>query len=171
MKNKGFIFVTVGTTKFDKLIEAFNCIELQQTIVKFGYYKIVFQIGRGTVIPISRSKLVYEYFTYKNNLKSDLNTADLVVSHAGAGTCLEVCTSSIRMLVVVNDMLMDNHQSELAEKLSNLGHCIYSNVSNLKSTFECNPSILCAGIKFSDVFTKLETDYYRNIAEDIDSLF
>ena len=45
--------------------------------------------------------------------------ADLVISHCGAGILLECLRSDhATCLAVVNDSLMGNHQSELADKLS-----------------------------------------------------
>jgi UDP-N-acetylglucosamine transferase subunit ALG13 len=43
--------------------------------------------------------------------------ADLVISHAGAGSVLEALHAHKSLLVVVNDSLMDNHQTELAHKM------------------------------------------------------
>ena len=48
----------------------------------------------------------------------DVSDADLVISHAGAGTCIEVLQAGKTLAVIVNDSLMDNHQVELAEKLA-----------------------------------------------------
>ena len=41
-----------------------------------------------------------------------------MISHAGAGTCIEVLQAGKTLAVIVNDSLMDNHQVELAEKLA-----------------------------------------------------
>ena len=41
-----------------------------------------------------------------------------MISHAGAGTCIEVLQTGKTLAVIVNDSLMDNHQVELAEKLA-----------------------------------------------------
>lgn len=50
-----------------------------------------------------------------------MEEADLVVSHAGAGTCLEVCDLGRPLIAVVNSSLMDNHQGELAAALDERG--------------------------------------------------
>ena len=52
------------------------------------------------------------------DLLQDITDADLVISHAGAGTCIEVLQAGKTLAVIVNDSLMDNHQVELAEKLA-----------------------------------------------------
>ncbi len=49
--------------------------------------------------------------------------ADLVISHCGAGILLECLRSDHAICIaVVNDSLMGNHQSELADKLSDEGY-------------------------------------------------
>ena len=52
------------------------------------------------------------------SVHQDISDADLVISHAGAGTCIEVLQTGKTLAVIVNDTLMDNHQVELAEKLA-----------------------------------------------------
>lgn len=50
-------------------------------------------------------------------------SADLVISHCGAGILLECLRSDhATCIAVVNDSLMGNHQSELADKLSDEGY-------------------------------------------------
>lgn len=66
----------------------------------------------------------------KTNVQ-DISSADLVISHAGAGTCIEVLQAGKPLLVIVNDDLMDNHQVELAQRLSEEQYLIYGSVSTL----------------------------------------
>lgn len=69
--------------------------------------------------------LSVDYYNFKPSLQEDILGAALVISHAGAGTCLETLDAKQPLIVVVNETLMNNHQTELAGKLANDGHCAY----------------------------------------------
>ncbi|CAD5121344.1 DgyrCDS9867 [Dimorphilus gyrociliatus] len=125
-------FVTVGTTSFNDLIREVCSDQCLKALKKRGFKKLLLQIGRGTFIPDTTSKILdVEYYKYKNKIIEDINKADLVISHAGAGTSLEVLTAKKHLLVVVNDNLMNNHQLELADQLQKEGFCYYTNCQNL----------------------------------------
>lgn len=57
-----------------------------------------------------------------------------IISHAGAGTCIDVLTRKKPLIVVVNDTLMNNHQTELAEQLSSDNYLFHTTVRNLPNT-------------------------------------
>ncbi|XP_063169430.1 UDP-N-acetylglucosamine transferase subunit ALG13 homolog [Candoia aspera] len=120
-------FVTVGTTSFDELITAVTAPEATQALQDLGYNKLVLQVGRGKECPDSFSTATFtlEVFRFKNSLSEDVERAELVISHAGAGSCLEVLEAGKPLLVVINDKLMDNHQLELARQLHKDGHLFY----------------------------------------------
>ncbi|XP_067404344.1 UDP-N-acetylglucosamine transferase subunit ALG13-like isoform X2 [Emydura macquarii macquarii] len=120
-------FVTVGTTSFEELIAAVTAPESLQVFRSLGYSKLALQIGRGAVAPepFSTEAFTLEVFRFKDSLAEDLQKADLVISHAGAGTCLETLEKGKPLLVVVNEKLMNNHQLELATQLYRDGHLFY----------------------------------------------
>lgn len=51
MVGNGSVFVTVGTTSFDALIEAVDSKGVQDAILGKGYTSLVVQIGRGKRSP------------------------------------------------------------------------------------------------------------------------
>lgn len=77
-----------------------------------------------------------ECFPLKPSISEEVNRADLVISHAGAGSCLGVLSAHKPLIVVINEDLMDNHQEELADKLADEGYLIKSNCASLSSVLE-----------------------------------
>ena len=57
-------------------------------------------------------------YNFKDSLESDMRKADLVISHCGAGTTLEILRMHKKAVGVINDKLMDNHQVELADAMA-----------------------------------------------------
>ncbi|NXL03548.1 ALG13 transferase, partial [Mesembrinibis cayennensis] len=75
-------------------------------------------------------------FRFKDSLAEDLGRADLVISHAGAGSCLETLEIGKPLIVVINEKLMHNHQLELAKRLHRDGHVLRCNCSTLVETLQ-----------------------------------
>ncbi|XP_049684095.1 putative bifunctional UDP-N-acetylglucosamine transferase and deubiquitinase ALG13 [Accipiter gentilis] len=132
------VFVTVGTTSFDDLIATVCSPPALQVLQSRGYQKLVLQVGRGELKPALRGSpaLAVEAFRFKDSLAEDLRRADLVISHAGAGSCLETLEEGKPLIVVTNEKLMNNHQLELAKQLHRDGHVLYCNCSTLVETLQ-----------------------------------
>ncbi|XP_064374009.1 putative bifunctional UDP-N-acetylglucosamine transferase and deubiquitinase ALG13 [Dromaius novaehollandiae] len=132
------VFVTVGTTSFEELIAAASSPAAVRVLQSRGYRKLVLQIGRGAQepAPLSTPAFVLEAFRFKDSLAEDLRRADLVISHAGAGSCLETLEEGKPLIVVINEKLMNNHQLELAKQLHRDGHVLYCNCSTLVETLQ-----------------------------------
>ncbi|PIK46742.1 hypothetical protein BSL78_16406 [Apostichopus japonicus] len=132
------VFVTVGTTSFDTLVEVVSSESLCDKLQELGYTTVTIQIGRGKFEPnpINRSNFELSYFRYKDSISQDINSADLVISHAGAGSVLETMEAKKPMIVVINELLMGNHQIELAFQLYKDGHLLYSTPSNLADVLD-----------------------------------
>lgn len=120
-------FVTVGTTSFDRLIEELNKPEVRQALVdSLGVTELCLQIGRGALhpLPAQPGQLAVTWYDFKPTLMEDMQSADVIISHAGAGSIVESLRLNKRLIVVVNDLLMDNHQLELASALEQKGHLV-----------------------------------------------
>jgi len=131
------VFVTVGSTCFEPLMQTLDTAPVQRALLQqLGCRQLVVQYGRGHTCPRPRlagaTQLQLEVFRYRDSLAADMAAADLVISHAGAGSCIEALEAGVRLLVVVNDSLMHNHQSELAERLAADSHCDITNVAELE---------------------------------------
>ncbi|CAF0739781.1 unnamed protein product [Didymodactylos carnosus] len=102
---------------------------------------LLLQVGDSDLIdfPLNGSILndVYiEYYKFKDSLDSDIDKADLIVSHAGAGSILQCLEAKKRLLVVVNETLMNNHQLEIAEEMEKQGYLFYCTCSTLQTTLK-----------------------------------
>ena len=161
------VFVTVGTTSFDALIRALDNHSVVDVLRDKGYSSLTLQIGRGTYAPrniippgASRAVLggapgtsgefVVECFDFRPSLDQAMRDADLVVSHAGAGSVFEALGLRRPLLVVVNETLMGNHQVELAEELAGRGHlrwCVPEDVGGALRDFQTDgeaiPTVRC----------------------------
>ncbi|CAL1372745.1 unnamed protein product [Linum trigynum] len=124
------VFVTVGTTLFDALVKAVDTEQVKHELLRRGYTHLLIQIGRGSYsysyIPHKcegeGGSLVVDYFTFSSSIAEHLRSASLVISHAGSGSIFETLRLGKPLIVVVNEDLMDNHQSELAEELAERKH-------------------------------------------------
>lgn len=164
------MFVTVGSTKFDQLIEKLLSDESMNQIIEFGYAKLIMQVG-GSSYDQERLSQLKEYcsndlqieiYDYKPSISEDIEKADLVIGHAGAGTCLEVLRNHKRLLIVVNDTLMDNHQSELAHQLSDDHFVIQTTVDN----FNQDLALICDSDTKLNKFPPKQSDKFEEIFDE-----
>ncbi|XP_053604974.1 UDP-N-acetylglucosamine transferase subunit ALG13 homolog [Plodia interpunctella] len=163
--NYQHIFITVGTTRFDLLVETIfkpSCIE---AVKKLGCKTITFQIGNSDFEPgdYVENGVKLQVYRFKDSLQEDIIRSDLVISHAGAGSCLEALEARKPLLVVVNEDLMDNHQLELAEQLQVDGHLYYCTCDTFESTLDMVDFNLLTPFPKPDpsVFVKYLDDVFR----------
>lgn len=153
------VFVTVGTTKFPKLIDTITTKDVLETLIALNYNFVQIQTGKDfssvhidpeltlkteiskdneTTILTFEDKITLKYDQYFENFEKQIENCDLVISHAGAGTCLEVLYKKKPLIVVINEDLMDNHQIELADELEKNGYLYYCTCNSLKHTLQKN---------------------------------
>ena len=127
------IFVSVGSTHFDALISKIDSKDFIELAKSMGYGTIIAQVGcyEGEI------KHLENYFSYASpeEFKNYLENSDLIIGHGGAGTILEVLQLGKPIVVVVNEDLMENHQTELAYECSKKGLLQVSTVSNFFEAF------------------------------------
>ena len=118
------VFVTVGTTKFPELIEQVSSRNFIAHLEQIGATELLIQHGSSSCSLSESSKIRATCFDYSSSIAEHIANADLVISHAGSGTILERLHTGNgrRLVVVVNENLMDNHQIELCTKLHQLEH-------------------------------------------------
>ncbi|OMP02372.1 hypothetical protein CCACVL1_02823 [Corchorus capsularis] len=138
LKPKRVVFVTVGTTCFDKLVQMVDTQEVKDELLRRGYTHLLIQMGRGSFFPTKSAgddgSLAVDYFTFSSSIADHLRAASLVISHAGSGSIFETLKLGKPLIVVVNEDLMDNHQSELAEELAERKHLYCARPQTLHQT-------------------------------------
>ncbi len=121
------IFLTVGTTNFDKLVRF--CDNNFPTCS----YKFVFQIGNGKYLPSN-----HHYFRFTDKIDFYFQNADIIVTHAGAGTVYKLLEAGEKIIIVPNLHLKDNHQLELAEFVHDNAYApVVFDFATLPSVVEC----------------------------------
>jgi beta-1,4-N-acetylglucosaminyltransferase len=121
------VFVTVGTTLFDSLVESITSPSALEHMASNGFTDLIIQHGKGKAPCIAENfSLRIDCFDFKPSLRENMLEADLIVSHAGAGTVMEALAMDEhrqgKLAVVINSRLMDNHQVELAQAMGNRNH-------------------------------------------------
>ncbi|AFZ79422.1 glycosyltransferase family 28 C-terminal domain containing protein [Theileria equi strain WA] len=139
------VVVTVGTTRFDGLIDVVDGVEFQSRLQSLGYTNIVYQIGRGRRIPAISILNLFVY-DYLDNFCEFIEQAELIVSHSGAGTLLDVSEYRKPVIFVVNEDTSESHQKELTKVL---GPNYFASLETLLDKLD-DPIIAP-----KDVFTKL----------------
>ncbi|KZP20744.1 glycosyltransferase family 1 protein [Athelia psychrophila] len=140
-------FVTVGSTKFDALINSTLSEPVLNALRSKGFTSLVVQSGNSpvdvsggttadSVTRLQKSGLDIEIWKFKPSLEPEYERADLIISHAGSGTILDVLRRHKHLIVVPNPTLLDNHQEDLATSLGGLGHLKAATVENLPEAIE-----------------------------------
>lgn len=101
------ILVTLGTTKFDSLIEYID------KNISNENYNITLQIADGIYKPKN-----FNYFTYKEDIEKYYKESDIIICHAGAGTIYRLLELKKKIIIVPNLDRIDNHQSDIATFMS-----------------------------------------------------
>jgi UDP-N-acetylglucosamine transferase subunit ALG13 len=108
------IFVTVGTTDFDALVQRMD--ELASGLRD----PVVCQVGAGAYLPRS-----CHYFRFAPSLANYIRAARLVVSHGGLGCITEVARLGKALVGVSNLDRRDHHQDEFLNKFEADNHLIW----------------------------------------------
>lgn len=166
-------FVTVGTTDFDELLERIDNAAFPQLLKEFGCCSLTVQRGRGSYV-FNKLKSACEdagielsVYRFKPTLAEDMNKADAIISHCGAGTVLESVSLKKFLIVVVNPTLQGNHQTELADAMAEQGWCIATEPNKLFDKLSALASIGDPWAKIK-AYPEAEPELFSGL---VDSLF
>lgn len=139
------VFVTVGTTQFDELIQKICTPQfIYNLCCILKYDGILLQIGKTNFkpdinyclswIPKDYCHFTMDWFNLKpSGLEREMKDASLIISHCGSGSIFESLHLQKKVIAVINERLMDNHQAELAEELDHLQYIIKTTVKDLEN--------------------------------------
>ena len=120
------IFVTVGTSHYNPLIEEIDCLVAKGVITD----RVIAQIGTGSYIPKN-----IQYFRFIRSLAKAYEHAEIIISTGGAGTTIECVKRGLRLVVVENKTLMEGHQAQLIGEMAKRRHLVWC--PNLETLATC----------------------------------
>lgn len=160
--SESYVFVSVGTTRFDALVDVVFSPAFAEAVKARGWRRVLVQLGRGAAPPpvaaaatsassaqppdtwsFTLSGVKYDAYRLKPSIESDIAGASLVISHAGAGSVFETLRARKPLIVAVNTALADNHQVELAEAMA----------EPVRHLFWCEPATLVDTVAAADLRT------------------
>ncbi|KAJ2783928.1 N-acetylglucosaminyldiphosphodolichol N-acetylglucosaminyltransferase catalytic subunit alg13 [Coemansia javaensis] len=122
------VYVTVGSTGFDALVQAVCAPEFMRALGGRGFWRLVVQCG-ASLARFEPPPAVREEFgvtatalAYVDRPQWHIEQADLVICHAGAGSILDALRAGKPTIAVPNRALADDHQRELARELARGGY-------------------------------------------------
>lgn len=126
------IFVTVGNTRYNSLIKAIDA------HLSRDEFDITIQVADGEYTPKH-----HKYFRYSDNIEQYFNGAELVITHAGAGTVFQLLEDNQKMLVIPNHDRVDDHQLDLANylKQNNYANVCYDLTTIKQCILEANNTV------------------------------
>lgn len=107
------IFVTVGTTEFDALVQAADQLAAAGA-------QVVVQIGHGLVEPVHA-----QWFRFAPSLDAYYEAAEVVVTHGGLGTVSEALGRGLPLVGVANPDRYDRHQEQILQAMESAGHLVW----------------------------------------------
>ncbi|KAL0230060.1 hypothetical protein PCE1_003624 [Barthelona sp. PCE] len=113
------VLVTVGTTKFDDLVELFLDSRPDNLIQYFERQnvRLIVQYGRSE-LEIPENDVFQQFIP---NFTECIGRSNIVITAGGAGTITECLERNVYTIAIPNETLMGNHQLELTEPLYEKG--------------------------------------------------
>lgn len=107
------LFLTVGTTRFDSLVQR---VALDPF---FRSNECVLQVGPGGLHPEG-----FEAFEFTDKIDEYYKRADVVITHAGAGSIYKLLDLRKPMIIVPNTDRLDRHQYDIATFMQTNGYAL-----------------------------------------------
>jgi UDP-N-acetylglucosamine transferase subunit ALG13 len=114
LAQKPYIFVTVGSTDFDALIQSADM------LVPALDVEGIMQIGHGQYIPVN-----WPHFRFAPSLAPYYEQATLVIAHGGLATTMEVLGQGLPLVSASNPDRYDHHQDDLLSAMAEEGYLVW----------------------------------------------
>jgi beta-1,4-N-acetylglucosaminyltransferase len=108
------IFVTIGTTDFDQLVEKMDALAPSLT------EQVIIQTGKSKYVPKN-----CEYFRFAPSLAPYIDQADIVVSQGGMAVTYEVLNKRKKLISVENTTYTDGHQKDILKILAKENYLVW----------------------------------------------
>lgn len=108
------LFITVGTTDFDALVQAGDALAAHTD------EPVVIQIGHGNAEPQHA-----EWLRFAPSLEPYYAQAEVVITHGGLGTLTELLHRGQRVVGVSNPDRFDRHQDQILQAFEQAGHLVW----------------------------------------------
>ncbi len=116
------IFVTTGSIlKFDCLVEIID------NLNKTNKYNINIQTGKGRYLPKN-----CKHFKFTENINKHYKWADVVITHTGVGTIMELLNNNKKIITIDNPKGY-NEIAEIAKKFNKEGYLIYLSFKDIEN--------------------------------------
>lgn len=138
------VFVTVGTTRFSSLVRFFDQVAVG--------CDVVLQHAEPAFVPTHARG-----FAFAPSVREWHAWADVVVTHAGAGSVYDLLEQQRRIVVVPNLERADKHQLDLAGYVERQR---YAMVVKQLSSYPSVPDLINAALRFDSVSYK-KTAFFK----------
>lgn len=128
------LLVSVGSTRFDSLIEEICSSSFLRMLEDEGFTSITIQHGKSPILIEESTKILkIQTFSYIDHITfiSFMDSSQFIIAHCGSGIILDYLKSKDKkiynqkkLFLVPNHLLMDDHQVELGKEISTfVGNC------------------------------------------------
>jgi beta-1,4-N-acetylglucosaminyltransferase len=118
------IFVTIGTTSFPELIKKVDNIKGLNVIIQTP------KEGKDEYIPKN-----YKFFEFCEDIEKYYNWADIIITHAGAGSVYKLLELGKKIIIIPNLSRVDTHQTDLADYIKEMQYALVCYDLNQLETF------------------------------------
>jgi len=104
------VFVTVGTTIFTDLIKKVDTIKGLEAVM---------QISNDGYVPKN-----YKFYDFCEDIDTYYNWADVVITHAGAGSVYQLLELDKKVIIIPNLSRVDSHQIDIANYMEEMQYAL-----------------------------------------------